>query len=179
MSKYANGTIDVAVKVYEQQESKAKPTEKGGYFQMLGQAQAQISFNDEVMFDKIYGMVGINYKNKAAYDAGQGSISITYANAYKADNGQWYDKVIVSEKMKSYLTVETMKAFHQGFAAPERDLELAANAGIEADEFLELSKAALAKAVSMKSEAPVDAAKGGNTKDAMAELDKELDSEVG
>ena len=178
MGKYgANKNIEVSVKVFENKNSEAKPTNNGGIFQMLGNAVATISVDGEVMFERLSGMVGSSYRDKAAFDKGECSMVVTYTNAYTADNGNRYDKVNPSEKMQSYLQVETFRALKEGFATPERDQHIADNADMDAEEYLDLAKSAAALAVSMKKESSTTAKKESG--DAMAELDKELEADMG
>lgn len=178
MGTYANGVIGVSVKVFEAKNAQAKATEKGGMFQMLGQCAATIEVNGEVLFERLSGMIGVNYKDRDAFNRGEGNFFITYANSYRSEDGRSFDKVVVSEKMTSYLTVETMKSFNEGFTTSQHDEAIASDAEMSSEDYMSLAKSAMAKAAGLKKEV-------NNTKSsveamkAFADLDAELASTIG
>ena len=177
MGKYFDGIVGVSVKVFEAKNAVQKQTEKGGVFQMIGQCAATIEINGEVVFERLSGMIGVNYRDMDAFHSGQGNFFISYANAYKTENGKQYDKVQLSDKMTDILQVETLMAFNSGFATPEHDEETASNAEMKAEDYISLAKAAMNKAAGLKKD--ISSTVSLTAKQELNALDAELAKEIG
>lgn len=175
MSKY--GTLEILVKIFETKTAEPKVKDNGRVFQMMGTPVATIKLGEDVMFEKISGMFGMSYKNEEAFNNDEGQMVVMFNQQFTGDNGQQYDKVIVGEKLSALLQVETMKVFaEEGFAHSERDEHIAENAGISTDEYMNVAKAAMARAAAGKGTIKKTTQATG---DALSALDAELAGEIG
>jgi len=177
MSKYGN--LEIEVKIYESKNAEAKAKDNGRIFQMMGSPVATIKIDGKVMFEKLSGMFGVSYKDQTAYDKNEGMLVVMYDQSYTApDTGKQYDKVVLGDYLNSLLNVETMVTFtEEGFAHSERDEAIAENAGITAEDYLTMSKAAMAKAASFKGAVVTHKTITDNT--ALEAFDKELSGDIG
>jgi len=177
MSKYGN--LEIAVKIYESKSAEPKAKDNGRIFQMMGTPVATIMIDGKVMFEKLSGMFGMSYKDHDAFDKDDGMMVVMFNQTYTApETGQQYDKVILGEYLQALVQVETIKTYsEEGFAHSERDEAIAENAGMAAEDYMALAKAAMAKAAAGKGKLVV--AKTVSDNKALEAFDKEMNSDIG